>query len=139
MIFVNGFVHCDPHPGSVLVRKGPDTAEAEIVLLDHELYQALTEEFRLDHCHLWQSLIWTDTEKVKKYCQHLGAGDFHPLLACMLMARSWNLVNRGISQAPVTATEKLRSATTRPPASPRSASSSPKCHARCCSSSRPMT
>ncbi|XP_059545214.1 aarF domain-containing protein kinase 1 isoform X3 [Myotis daubentonii] len=105
MIFVNGFVHCDPHPGNVLVRKGPDTGKVEIVLLDHGLYQVLTEEFRLDYCHLWQSLIWTDMEKVKKYCLRLGAGDFYPLLACMLTARSWNSVNRGISQAPITASE----------------------------------
>lgn len=39
MIFVNGFVHCDPHPGNVLVRKHPGTGRAEIVLLDHGLYQ----------------------------------------------------------------------------------------------------
>nr|KAF6498805.1 aarF domain containing kinase 1 [Molossus molossus] len=105
MVFVNGFVHCDPHPGNVLVRKHPDTGKAEIVLLDHGLYQVLTEEFRLDYCHLWQSLIWTDMESVKKYSQRLGAGDLYPLLACMLTARSWSSVNRGISQAPVTATE----------------------------------
>lgn len=65
----------------------------------------LTEEFRLDYCHLWQSLIWTDMERVKKYSQRLGAGDLYPLFACMLTARSWDSVNRGISQAPVTATE----------------------------------
>nr|XP_039325245.1 aarF domain-containing protein kinase 1 isoform X6 [Saimiri boliviensis boliviensis] len=41
MIFVNGFVHCDPHPGNVLVRKQPGTGKAEIVLLDHGLYQDL--------------------------------------------------------------------------------------------------
>ncbi|KAL2789644.1 aarF domain-containing protein kinase 1 isoform d, partial [Daubentonia madagascariensis] len=39
MIFVNGFVHCDPHPGNVLVRKHPGTGKAEIILLDHGLYQ----------------------------------------------------------------------------------------------------
>ena len=39
MIFVNGFVHCDPHPGNVLVRKRPDTGKAEVILLDHGLYQ----------------------------------------------------------------------------------------------------
>ncbi|XP_055496156.1 aarF domain-containing protein kinase 1 isoform X2 [Leucoraja erinacea] len=39
MIFVNGFVHCDPHPGNVLVRKAPRTNKVEIVLLDHGLYQ----------------------------------------------------------------------------------------------------
>ncbi|XP_064427493.1 aarF domain-containing protein kinase 1 isoform X3 [Mirounga angustirostris] len=105
MIFVNGFVHCDPHPGNVLVRKRPDTGKAEIVLLDHGLYQVLTDEFRLDYCHLWQSLIWTDMEKVKKYSQRLGAGELYPLFACMLTARSWDSVNKGIGQASVTATE----------------------------------
>ncbi|XP_036170210.1 aarF domain-containing protein kinase 1 isoform X3 [Myotis myotis] len=70
-----------------------------------DVNEVLTEEFRLDYCHLWQSLIWTDMEKVKKYCLRLGAGDFYPLLACMLTARSWNSVNRGISQAPITASE----------------------------------
>uniref|UniRef100_A0A481CI56 AarF domain-containing protein kinase 1 n=2 Tax=Sus scrofa TaxID=9823 RepID=A0A481CI56_PIG len=105
MIFVNGFVHCDPHPGNVLVRKRPGSEKAEIVLLDHGLYQVLTEEFRLDYCHLWQSLIWTDMKSVKKYSQRLGAGDLYPLFACMLTARSWNSVNTGISRTPVTATE----------------------------------
>ncbi|XP_070325786.1 aarF domain-containing protein kinase 1 isoform X2 [Odocoileus virginianus] len=105
MIFVNGFVHCDLHPGNVLVRKRPDTGKAEIVLLDHGLYQALTEEFRLDYCRLWQSLIWTDMQRVRKYSQRLGAGDLYPLFACMLTARSWDAVNRGIGQTPVTATE----------------------------------
>lgn len=67
--------------------------------------QVLTDEFRLDYCRLWQSLIWTDMEKVKKYSQRLGAGGLYPLFACMLTARSWDSVNRGIGQAPVTATE----------------------------------
>lgn len=39
MIFVHGFVHCDPHPGNVLVRKCPRSQKTEIVLLDHGLYQ----------------------------------------------------------------------------------------------------
>ncbi len=39
MIFVKGFVHCDPHPGNVLVRKCPQSNKTEIVLLDHGLYQ----------------------------------------------------------------------------------------------------
>ncbi|XP_037551404.1 aarF domain-containing protein kinase 1 isoform X4 [Nematolebias whitei] len=39
MIFVHGFVHCDPHPGNVLVRKCPRSQKTEILLLDHGLYQ----------------------------------------------------------------------------------------------------
>lgn len=65
-IFYTGFIHSDPHPGNgrrnppggggrgegdrsqhavslVLVRKGPD-GKAQLVLLDHGLYQFLDEK-----------------------------------------------------------------------------------------------
>ncbi|XP_075804042.1 aarF domain-containing protein kinase 1 isoform X3 [Microtus pennsylvanicus] len=70
-----------------------------------DVNEVLTEEFRLDYCHLWQSLIWTDMERVKQYSQRLGAAELYPLFACMLTARSWDSVKRGIGQAPVSATE----------------------------------
>ena len=38
MIFVHGFVHCDPHPGNILIRKTKEN-DMEMVLLDHGLYQ----------------------------------------------------------------------------------------------------
>ena len=41
MIFKYGYVHCDPHPGNVLVRKNSNNTE-EIVLLDHGLYTVYT-------------------------------------------------------------------------------------------------
>lgn len=37
MIFVQGYVHCDPHPGNILVQKD-ENSEVKIVLLDHGLY-----------------------------------------------------------------------------------------------------
>jgi aarF domain-containing kinase len=38
-IFAGGFVHCDPHPGNVLVRPHPGRpSEPQLVLLDHGLY-----------------------------------------------------------------------------------------------------
>lgn len=36
MIFVQGFVHCDPHPGNILIRQSSNGPE--IILLDHGLY-----------------------------------------------------------------------------------------------------
>ena len=44
MIFQRGYIHCDPHPGNVLVRRKVGDrgrrgrGEVEIVLLDHGLY-----------------------------------------------------------------------------------------------------
>lgn len=37
MIFFQGYIHCDPHPGNVLIRKG-SRGQVEVVLLDHGLY-----------------------------------------------------------------------------------------------------
>lgn len=39
MIFINGFVHCDPHPGNILINAKPNQNDFEIVLIDHGLYQ----------------------------------------------------------------------------------------------------
>ncbi|XP_030642968.1 aarF domain-containing protein kinase 1 [Chanos chanos] len=107
MIFVNGFVHCDPHPGNVLVRKCLKTNKTEIVLLDHGLYQVLNPDFRLDYCRLWQALMKADMKGVERYSRRLGAGDLYPLFACVLTARSWTSVNAGIAQTPVTNSEDV--------------------------------
>ncbi|XP_037398195.1 aarF domain-containing protein kinase 1 [Pygocentrus nattereri] len=107
MIFVNGFVHCDPHPGNVLVRKCPKSNKTEIVLLDHGLYQVLNQDFRMDYCRLWQSLIKGDMKGIERYSRRLGAGDLYPLFACVLTARSWTSVSTGISQTPVTHAEDV--------------------------------
>ncbi|CAG2249912.1 ABC1 [Mytilus edulis] len=104
MIFVHGYVHCDPHPGNVLVNK---TAEGntEIVLLDHGIYQSLTDEFRVNYCKLWTSLIKADMEGIKKYSTAMNAGDMYPLFACMLTARSWKAISSGIDKQQYTKSE----------------------------------
>lgn len=38
MIFVTGFVHSDPHPGNILVKKDPKDKDVTVFLLDHGLY-----------------------------------------------------------------------------------------------------
>lgn len=38
MIFKYGYVHCDPHPGNMLVNK-TKKGETTLTLLDHGLYQ----------------------------------------------------------------------------------------------------
>ncbi|XP_068195696.1 aarF domain-containing protein kinase 1 [Antennarius striatus] len=107
MIFIHGFVHCDPHPGNVLVRKCPQSKKTEIVLLDHGLYQELKPDFRLDYCRLWKALIDGDMPGMERYSRQLGAGDLYPLFACILTARSWNAVNAGIGSLPVSQSEDV--------------------------------
>jgi aarF domain-containing kinase len=40
MIFIEGNVHCDPHPGNILIQKRSD-GSPEIILLDHGLYTVI--------------------------------------------------------------------------------------------------
>ena len=57
MIFVNGYIHCDPHPGNVLIRKDADR-ETEIIMLDHGLYTvSLTPSFTSVNLTLYYSAI----------------------------------------------------------------------------------
>ncbi|XP_032704200.1 uncharacterized aarF domain-containing protein kinase 5 isoform X2 [Lontra canadensis] len=74
-IFYTGFVHADPHPGNVLVRKGPD-GKAQLVLLDHGLYQFLDEKDRAALCQLWRAIILRDDAAMKAHAEALGVRDY---------------------------------------------------------------
>ncbi|XP_045876735.1 uncharacterized aarF domain-containing protein kinase 5 isoform X3 [Meles meles] len=74
-IFYTGFVHADPHPGNVLVRKGPD-GKAQLVLLDHGLYQFLDEKDRVALCQLWRAVILRDDAAMKAHAEALGVRDY---------------------------------------------------------------
>ncbi|KAM9689607.1 putative aarF domain-containing protein kinase 5 isoform 1-T1 [Dama dama] len=101
-IFYTGFIHSDPHPGNgkespragggalgaapqkqgtrahpspVLVRKGPD-GKAQLVLLDHGLYQFLDEKDRLALCQLWRAIILRDEAAMKVHAAKLGVQDY---------------------------------------------------------------
>ncbi|KAJ4962094.1 hypothetical protein NE237_022004 [Protea cynaroides] len=75
MIFVHGFVHGDPHPGNVLVSPNGPNGFC-LVLLDHGIYKELDEEFRLDYCQLWISLILLDSHKIQELGERFGVGKY---------------------------------------------------------------
>uniref|UniRef100_T1IWN6 Protein kinase domain-containing protein n=1 Tax=Strigamia maritima TaxID=126957 RepID=T1IWN6_STRMM len=103
MIFVEGFVHCDPHPGNLLIE--PTTKGPQIILLDHGLYQTLSEDFRMKYCNLWLALISANVERIKQASGALGVHEFYGLLAAMVAARSWSSIQHGIEKKKLTATE----------------------------------
>lgn len=54
MIFKEGFVHADPHPGNVLIRPHPGRRDNfDLILLDHGLYRTLDAPFRRCYADLW--------------------------------------------------------------------------------------
>ncbi|KAJ3158162.1 putative aarF domain-containing protein kinase 1 [Geranomyces michiganensis] len=86
MIFVTGFVHCDPHPGNVFVRPRArpllsyipflsaflsNPHNFQIVLLDHGLYRQLKPSFRLDYAHLWSAILAGDEAGILDYSYRL--------------------------------------------------------------------
>lgn len=109
MIFIHGFVHCDPHPGNVFIRWKEDgnsnrrmfgfyKPKWELILLDHGLYKEISTEFRLSYAKLWKSVIEGDVERIKECCKDIGAGDAYRLFSSVLTHRTWSSVSvRSIS------------------------------------------
>jgi aarF domain-containing kinase len=60
MIYEKGFVHSDPHPGNLFVRrrKGAKSGkDIELVILDHGIYTTLSNETRLSYSKLWRGIL----------------------------------------------------------------------------------
>lgn len=59
MTYTAGFVHGDPHPGNMFIRKkeGGKPDEIELVLLDHGIYCELSDESRINYALLWRGVL----------------------------------------------------------------------------------
>lgn len=93
MIFVDGFVHCDPHAGNLMVRPGVN-GSFELFLLDHGLYRQLDDNFRQSYCKLWKGLVLRRGNDVDEACQELGAPGFANVFSIFLLNRSWSFAKR---------------------------------------------
>ncbi|KAF9986827.1 hypothetical protein BGZ65_006121 [Modicella reniformis] len=90
-IFVSGFVHSDPHPGNILVRRHPDNAKRhQLLLLDHGLYMRESEEFRKQYCLFWKSLFLLDKSTIQKISRLWGVGDSQ-MLANATLLKPYNM------------------------------------------------
>uniref|UniRef100_A0A1B6CIR2 ABC1 atypical kinase-like domain-containing protein n=1 Tax=Clastoptera arizonana TaxID=38151 RepID=A0A1B6CIR2_9HEMI len=87
-IFHTGFVHADPHPGNVLVRHGVDN-KAQLVLLDHGLYEFMPFSIRHSLCNLWKSIVLNDHYGMKKYALELGVEERDYRLFCIAIAQRY--------------------------------------------------
>ena len=55
----------------VLIRRGGD-GRAEVVLLDHGLYEELSPNVRQSLCLLWKAIVLGDHPRMKKHAAELG-------------------------------------------------------------------
>uniref|UniRef100_A0A1B6MKA0 Protein kinase domain-containing protein n=1 Tax=Graphocephala atropunctata TaxID=36148 RepID=A0A1B6MKA0_9HEMI len=105
MIFIEGFVHSDPHPGNILVHREP-SGQTSLVLLDHGLYATLTNEVRWEYSKLWLSILNKDKELMRQHCEKLGVGDLYAFFACMVSGRTWDAIESGLNKTKFTVREK---------------------------------
>ncbi|ODV85510.1 hypothetical protein CANARDRAFT_198653 [[Candida] arabinofermentans NRRL YB-2248] len=65
-VFSWGLVHCDLHPGNLLVRKLPGGKnKQQLVILDHGLYEHFDDKFRKEYAEFWKYTMDVDSEKIK--------------------------------------------------------------------------
>ncbi|KAJ3259101.1 hypothetical protein HK103_002988 [Boothiomyces macroporosus] len=85
-IFRVGFVHCDPHPGNILVRK--TNGAPQVVLLDHGLYVRCTPKFVDEYATFWKSLFSLDIDASSRIAKSWGIEDLN-VIATATLARPW--------------------------------------------------
>ena len=101
-----GEVHCDPHPGNILIRRIPASRNSfdspppageqenrdeeggkmatEVVLLDHGLYIHLPPHLKSQYARLWTALMSLDNSTVSEITQEWGFGNAE-MVASMTM------------------------------------------------------
>lgn len=84
-IFLSGFVHADPHPGNVFIRKDVK-GQAQLVLLDHGLYDKLTQDDRQSLCSLYKAIVLNKEDNMQKFSKALGVDD-HDVFCEILVQR----------------------------------------------------
>lgn len=73
MIYVHGFIHCDPHPGNLMVRPDPTNhRKYQVVILDHGMYRKISDSFRIAYCKLWKSLVTNDLSMGRDAVENMG-------------------------------------------------------------------
>ena len=78
MIFTYGHIHCDAHPGNILIRKHPNNpSKPQLILLDHGFYRDIPNDFRKKFSVLWKSLVSFDANTTKRISYELGVGEFY--------------------------------------------------------------
>lgn len=91
-IFEWRWVHCDPHPGNILVRPNPSNRrKSQIVLLDHGLYIPLSEKFRRQYSTLWRSIFVLDLPAIGSIAREWGIDFDTDLFASAILLRPTRL------------------------------------------------
>lgn len=83
-MFLWGWVHCDPHPGNIFIRRLP-SGKPELVLIDHGLYIHMSPNFRHQYSLFWKSLMTFDNKTLSEIVQSWGINNADIFASATLM------------------------------------------------------
>lgn len=73
-MFLWGYVHCDPHPGNIFIRRKP-SGQPELVLIDHGLYIHMNTDFRHQYARFWKALLGFDNDALGEIVRGWGVNN----------------------------------------------------------------
>ncbi|RAL12223.1 ABC1 kinase family protein [Aspergillus homomorphus CBS 101889] len=83
-MFLWGYVHCDPHPGNIFIRRTP-SGNPELVLIDHGLYIHMDPEFRHQYARFWKALLTFDNAALSSIVSSWGVQNTDLFASATLM------------------------------------------------------
>ncbi|KAJ5994193.1 hypothetical protein N7451_009917 [Penicillium sp. IBT 35674x] len=83
-MFLWGWVHCDPHPGNIFIRRKP-SGKPELVLIDHGLYIHMDPDFRHQYARFWKALLTFDNKTLVEVAKGWGIQNSDMFASATLM------------------------------------------------------
>jgi aarF domain-containing kinase len=92
-----GFIHCDPHPGNIIIRARPGSSlssksssrpvlrDPQLVLLDHGLYVTIRPTVKRQYASLWRALLTSDWDTIRNVTESWGVGEAGLFASAVLM------------------------------------------------------
>ena len=85
-LFLTGFVHADPHPGNVFIRRNPKNKNrSQVVLLDHGLYKEVPDHVRTFYCRIYRGFVTGHYQEIKEACADVGIKDWKGMAFVVFM------------------------------------------------------
>lgn len=89
-IFNYGFVHADPHPGNLKVRR-LESGKQQLVILDHGLYTDIPSKFRKEYQRLWLDIFIANSDDMQDIANNWGLNSLE-LIALVILLKPTYLV-----------------------------------------------
>lgn len=95
MLFQEGVIHADPHPGNMILRKKKEGKGIELVILDHNPYVILGEKEKIQFCKFYKASIMLNKKKLKRIARNFNVEEKKfKVLGSMILGRRWEEVEK---------------------------------------------